>query len=93
MPALNPDVALMHAQYVGEDGTVRIKGLRFPELEQARSAEHVIVTCEEIVARPYIREDPDQNSLPPFLIDAVGEVPYAPIRLRRICFTITIRST
>jgi glutaconate CoA-transferase, subunit A len=76
LPALNPDVALMHAQYVGEDGTVRIKGLTFADLEQARSAEHVIVTCEEIVPRSYIREDPDQNSLPSFLIDAVVKAPY-----------------
>jgi len=76
LPALTPDVALIHAQYVGEDGTVRIKGLTFADLEQARSADHVIVTCEEIVPLSYIRQDPDQNSLPPFLVDAVVQVPY-----------------
>ncbi len=76
LPALNPDVALVHAQYVGEDGTVRIKGLTFADLEQARSARCVIVTCEEIVPRSYIRSDPDQNSLPAFLIDAVVKSPY-----------------
>ena len=32
LPALNPDVALVHAQYVGEDGTVRIKGLTFADI-------------------------------------------------------------
>ena len=51
LPAANPDVALMHAQYVGEDGTVRIKGLTFADVEQAKSADKVIVTCEEIVPR------------------------------------------
>lgn len=76
LPALTPDVALVHAQYVGEDGTVRIKGLTFADLEQARSADHVIVTCEEILPRSAIREDPDQNALPPFLVDAVVLVPY-----------------
>ena len=76
LPALNPDVALIHAQYVGEDGTVRIKGLTFADLEQARSASCVIVTCEEMVPRSFIRQDPDQNSLPAFLIDAVIKVPY-----------------
>jgi len=76
LPALNPDVALIHAQYVGEDGTVRIKGLTFADLEQARSADHVIVTCEEIVPRSFIREDPDQNSLPAFLVDAVVKAPF-----------------
>jgi glutaconate CoA-transferase subunit A len=76
LPALNPDVALVHAQYVGDDGTVRIKGLTFADLEQAKSADTVIVTCEEIVPKAFIRLDPDQNSLPPFLVDAIVRVPY-----------------
>jgi glutaconate CoA-transferase subunit A len=76
LPALNPDVAIMHAQYVGEDGTVRVKGLTFADIEQAKSADTVIVTCEEIVPRSFIRLDPDQNSLPPFFVDAIVKVPY-----------------
>ncbi len=71
LPALTPDVAIVHAQYVGDDGTVRIKGLTFADLEQARAADQVIVTCEQIVPAEFIRQDPDQNSLPPFLVDAV----------------------
>jgi glutaconate CoA-transferase subunit A len=77
LPALNPDVALIHAQYVGEDGTVRIKGLTFADIEEAKSADVVIVTCEEIVPRSFIRLDPDQNSLPPFFIDAIVVAPYS----------------
>lgn len=76
LPALNPDVSLMHAQYVGEDGTVRVKGLTFADLEQAKSADTVIVTCEEIMPRSFIRLDPDQNSLPPFFVDAIVRVPH-----------------
>ncbi len=76
LPALNPDVALVHAQYVGDDGTVRIKGLTFADIEQAKSADTVIVTCEEIVPRAYIRLDPDQNTLPPFFVDAIVKIPY-----------------
>ncbi len=76
LPALNPDVALLHVQYVGEDGTVRIKGLTFADIEQAKSADVVIVTCEEIVPRSFIRLDPDQNSLPPFFVDAIVKLPY-----------------
>lgn len=76
LPALNPDVALVHAQYVGEDGTVRVKGLTFADVEQAKSADTVIVTCEEIVPRSFIRLDPDQNTLPPFFVDAIVKVPY-----------------
>ncbi|HEX9911222.1 MAG TPA: CoA-transferase, partial [Desulfatiglandales bacterium] len=71
LPALSPDVAIVHAQYVGEDGTVRVKGLTFADVEQAKSADVVIVTCEEIVPRSFIRLDPDQNTLPGFFADAI----------------------
>jgi len=76
LPALTPDVALIHAQYVGEDGTVRIKGLTFADLEQAKSADVVIVSCETILSRAAIRSDPDQNSLPAFMVDAIVPLPY-----------------
>ncbi len=76
LPALQPDVAIIHVQYVGEDGTVRIKGLTFADVEQAKAADRVIVACEEIVPRSFIREDPDQNCLPPFFVDAIVKVPY-----------------
>lgn len=76
LPALTPDVALIHAQYVGEDGTVRVKGLTFADLEQAKAADIVIVSCETILSRSVIRSDPDQNSLPGFLVDAIVPLPY-----------------
>lgn len=76
LPALTPDVTILHAQYVGEDGTVQINGLTFADLEQAKAADTVIITCEEIVPRSFIRLDPDKNSLPSFLIDAIVKVPY-----------------
>jgi glutaconate CoA-transferase subunit A len=76
LPALTPDVALIHAQLVGEDGTVRIKGLTFLDIEQAKAASRVIVTCEEVVPSAFLRQDPDQNSLPPFLVDAVVSAPF-----------------
>ena len=76
LPALTPDVALIHAQLAGEDGTVRIKGLTFLDLEQAKAASRVIVTCEEVVPSAFLRRDPDRNSLPPFLVDAVVQAPF-----------------
>ena len=69
-------MALIHAQYVGDDGTVRIKGLTFADLEQAKAAQAVIVSCEQIVPAAELRLDPDQNALPPFLVDAVVLAPY-----------------
>lgn len=76
LPPLNPDVAILHVQYAGEDGTCRICGLTFADIEQAKAAKTVIVTCEEIVPKDYIRRNPDQNSLPHFMIDAVVQSPF-----------------
>lgn len=76
LPPLTPDAALIHAQYVGEDGTVRLKGLSFADVEQAKSAKAVIVSCERIVPRSWIRQDPNQNCLPPFMVDAVVPAPF-----------------
>lgn len=76
LPALKPDVMLLHAQYVGDDGTVRIKGLTFADLEQAKAASALVVSCEQIVPRSFLRADPDQNSLPAFMVDAYVVAPY-----------------
>jgi glutaconate CoA-transferase subunit A len=45
-------------------------------VEQAKSAGHVIVTCEEMVPTDKLRENPDMNQIPFFCVDAVAEVPY-----------------
>ena len=76
LPALTPDVALMHAQYVGDDGTVRLRGLPYADLEQARSAQAVVVSCEEIVSAAELRADPDYNTLPAIMVDAVVLAPF-----------------
>jgi glutaconate CoA-transferase subunit A len=76
LPPLNPDVALMHVQYVGEKGTCRITGLSFADIEQAKAAKKVIVSCEEIVPEDFIRRDPDRNSLAHFLVDAIIPAPF-----------------
>ena len=76
LPPLNPDVALIHVQYAGEDGTCRIDGLTFADIEQAKAARRVIVSCEAIVPREYMRRDPDRNCLPPFMVDAIVEAPF-----------------
>lgn len=76
VPAINPDVALIHAQYVGEEGTVRIEGLSLTDVEIAKCADKLVITCEEIVPESYLRQNPDMNCLPHFLVDAIVAVPY-----------------
>ena len=75
VPAINPDVTVIHAQQADTQGTVRIAGLRFADVEQAWAARHVIVTCEELVEPEVLRAEPDRNQIPFILVDAVVHVP------------------
>ncbi len=74
--AINADVALIHAQKVGDQGTVRIEGLRFADVEIARCAKKLVVSCEKIVPESELRQNPDMNCIPFFLVDAIVEVPH-----------------
>jgi len=74
LPAIKPDVTVIHAQYVGSEGTVRIRGLRFADVEEALAASRLIVTCERIVPEEELRRDPELNCIPGFLVDAVVEL-------------------
>jgi glutaconate CoA-transferase, subunit A len=76
VPAINCDLTIIHAQKVDREGTVRMEGLTFSDVEQAKAAKHVIVTCEELVDSDILKENPDQNQIPSFCVDAVVHVPY-----------------
>jgi len=76
VPAIHPDVTILHVQKVDRQGTARIEGLTFADIEQAKAAKHVIITCEELVETEQLRENPDQNQLPFFCVDAVVPVAY-----------------
>jgi glutaconate CoA-transferase subunit A len=76
VPAAKPDVCIIHAQLVGEEGTVRVMGQSFSDEQVVKAAEKVIVIAEEIVPESYLREEPERNLLPSYLVDAVVEVPW-----------------
>ncbi len=71
VPAINPDVTIIHAQMADRQGTTRIEGLPFADVEQAKASSRVIVTCERLVETEEIRKNPDGNQLPFFSVDAV----------------------
>jgi glutaconate CoA-transferase subunit A len=76
VPAINPDVTIIHVQMADRQGTVRIQGLPFSDIEQAKAAKHLLVTCEELVAPEQLRPSPSQNRIPFFCVDAVVHVPH-----------------
>ncbi len=76
VPALNPDVALIHVQRCDAYGNAQMDGLQFMDIDLAMAANRVIMTTERIVSNEQIRRRPDQTKIPFFTVDAVCEVPW-----------------
>lgn len=76
VPALNPDVALIHVQRCDAYGNAQIDGLQFMDLDLALAASRVILTTERIVSNEQIRRAPDHTKIPFFAVDAVVELPF-----------------
>ena len=76
VPALNPDVALIHVQRCDAFGNAQMDGLQFMDIDLAMAASKVILTTERIVSNDQIRRSPDQTKIPFFAVDAVVEVPF-----------------
>src|SRR5438445_742534 len=76
VPALWPDVAVIHVHEADCFGNCRILGTSVADLDLARAARKVIVTCERLIAESEIRRDPTRTVIPFFCVDAVCEVPF-----------------
>jgi glutaconate CoA-transferase subunit A len=76
IPALNPDVAVIHAQRADKFGNVQIDGITAVDTDMAKAAKRVIATVEKIVPNEEIRRNPELTKIPFFCVDAVVEVPY-----------------
>jgi glutaconate CoA-transferase, subunit A len=74
VPALSPDVAVIHAQQADRRGNVAIWGITGIQKEAALSARRVIVTVEEVVEA--FEPRPFQIVLPSVAVDAVAVVPH-----------------
>lgn len=77
VPAVRPNVCIVHAQQVGEEGTIRISGQTYSDEQAIKAADKVIVLAEEIVPESYLREEPERNLVPGYLVDAIVELPWA----------------
>jgi glutaconate CoA-transferase subunit A len=76
VPALKPDVSIVHVQRADAEGNAHIWGIIGEQKEAAFAAERVILTAEEIVDEAIIRSDPNRTLIPGFIVDAVCHVPY-----------------
>jgi glutaconate CoA-transferase subunit A len=76
IPALYPDVAALHVHEADRYGNCRIRGTTVADLDLARAAKRVLITCERLIPSDDIRQDPSRTAIPFFCVDAVCEVPY-----------------
>ena len=76
LPALRPDVALIHVQRADAMGNVVIDGFLAHDVEMVRAAKHAIVCCEEIVPTEWIRNDAERTTIPYLYVSAVVEQPF-----------------
>lgn len=76
IPALWPDVALIHVHEADCFGNARIRGTSVADIELARAAKHVVLSCERVISNDDIRRDPTATVIPFFCVDAVCEVPF-----------------
>ena len=76
VPALNPDVTIVHAQRADAEGNAQIWGLLGVQKEAAFASSRVIVVVEELVEQRVIRADPNRTLIPGFIVDAVVVEPW-----------------
>src|SRR5688572_12796617 len=77
IPALHPDVAIVHVQRADENGNAHLWGIIGEQKEAAFAAKKVILTAEEIVDESIIRSDPNRTMIPGIVVSAVCQVPFA----------------
>lgn len=75
VPAIKPDVAIIHAQRADPAGNIQIEGTGGSDLELAKAAKTVIVSVEEVVPREVIMENPYKTKIPRIFVDMVIEAP------------------
>ena len=76
LPALNPDVSLIHVQQCDVYGNARIFGTAISPAELAMASRKVVVSTEEIIDTEEIRRNPAQTTIPFYFVDAVVEAPF-----------------
>ncbi|MFZ4699610.1 MAG: CoA transferase subunit A [Candidatus Methylumidiphilus sp.] len=74
VPALKPDVAIIHAQYGDAHGNLHIEGPPVADILFAKASKKVIATVEQILPTGQLAEK--GVTIPYFYIAALSEVPY-----------------
>jgi len=74
VPALSPDVAIVHAHYGDAQGNLKILPPLVADLFFIRASKHVIATVEKLLPIDELREM--EPNVPYFWVESVVEIPY-----------------
>jgi glutaconate CoA-transferase subunit A len=74
VPAISPDIALLHASVSDPYGNIQHVGSGFGDRAIARASDHVVVSVERIVSNEEIRRAPERTSIP--LVRTVVRAPF-----------------
>jgi len=76
VPALRPDVAVVHCQRADQEGNAQVWGLYGSQKEVAFASKRVIVAAEQIVGTDVIRRDPNRTLVPGMIVSHVVHEPW-----------------
>lgn len=76
VPALYPDVTVIHVHEADIFGNARFSGISIADLELANASKRLIITTERLVPNKEIRNSPDLTKIPFYVVDAVCHVPF-----------------
>jgi glutaconate CoA-transferase subunit A len=74
VPAVSPDIALLHASAADSFGNVQHVGSGFGDRAIARASDYVVVSVERVISNEELRRAPERTSIP--LVDAVVRAPF-----------------
>ena len=76
VPALNPDVGIVHVHQCDAFGNARVFGAGVAPAEIAMASKKVIISTEEIIDNEAIRRQPQKTTIPYYFVDAVVLAPF-----------------
>lgn len=75
IPAIRPDIAVIHANEADAQGNARVLGSPFWDRPITRAAQRVLVTAEKLVPSEALAAQPELTLVPGFMVEAVAIVP------------------
>jgi glutaconate CoA-transferase subunit A len=76
VPALYPDVSIIHVHQSDVYGNARVMGAGVAPMEIAMCSKKLIISTEEIIGEEAIRRQPQRTTIPYYMVDAVVVAPF-----------------